>query len=474
MAELKKSLGPVQFFSFGFGMIVGVGWIVYMGLWFNQAGPVGTTLAFLIGGLLMALVGLCYAEVSSMYPVAGGEAAYAFGALGRVAAFAVGWAMVLMMIAVVPYVSVSLAWILDYLVPGIGGPVLYRWRGQPIHALGLAIAMAYAAWLGFVNYRGIQAAAKFQDWLTYGKIAISFLFIGAGVFGGSTANLEPMFQVSPSGSALGGMIAVIATTPWFFGGFNSIPQAFEERAPNTSPRTLGLIVVGSILAAAAYYALAALSAGMVGPWQQIVKEDLPVAAAFRMAFGSELFSRIVLVAGLFGIITVGNAASIAATRLLFAMGRARMITPAFTRLHPSFRSPVVAIVFVTAFGMLGNFLGRGGIAPIVNVGSAAAAFAYLVTSLSVWRLRHIEPDQPRPYRMPAGVAISFLAAAGSIFLLFSSLRQHWIDGGRGFPLEWVVIVVWGVVGALMWRAAAAERATLAPGEQRRIILGEST
>lgn len=473
MAELKKSLGPVQFFSFGFGMIVGVGWIVYMGLWFTQAGPVGTTIAFLVGGFLMALVGLCYAEASAMYPVAGGEAAYAFGAFGQAAAFAVGWAMVLMMTAVVPYVSVSLAWILDVLVPGIGGPVLYRWRGQSIHALGLGIALVWTVWLGVINYRGIHAAAKFQDWLTYGKIAISFLFFGAGIFGGSTANLEPMFQTTPGGSMLGGMIAVLATTPWFFGGFNGIPQAFEERAPNTKARSLGLIVVGSILAAAAYYALAALSAGMVGPWQQIVKQELPVAAAFRNAFGSEVFARIVLLAGLFGIVTVGNAASIAATRLLYAMGRARMITPAFTRLHPTFGSPITAIVFVTAFGLLGNFLGRSGIAPIVNVGSAAASFAYLMTSVAVWRLRRTEPDRDRPYRIPAGVIVSLLAATGSVFLLISSFRQHWIDAGRSFPLEWGVMLAWIAIGVLLWRAAAGDRAKLARGQQRRIVLGES-
>jgi amino acid transporter len=473
MAELKKSLGPVQFFSFGFGMIVGVGWIVYMGLWFTQAGPVGTTLAFLIGGLLMALIGLCYSEASSMYPVAGGEATYAFGAFGQAAAFAVGWAMVLMLIAVVPYVSVSLAWILDFLVPGIGGPVLYHWRGQPIYALGLVIAMGWTVWLGLINYRGIRGAARFQDWLTYGKIAISLLFIGAGLFKGSVANLEPMFQTSASGSVFGGMIGVIATTPWFFGGFNAIPQSFEERAPNTSARVLGLIVVGSILAASAYYALAALTAGMVGPWQQIVKQDLPAAAAFRIAFGSEFFARIVLVAGLFGIVTVGNASSIAATRLLYALGRARMISPAFTRLHPTFGSPVVGILFVTAFGMLGNFLGRSGIAPIVNVGSAAAAFAYLMTSLSVWRLRRSEPGRRRPYRIPAGVLVSALAALGSVFLLGSSLRQHWLDAGGSLPLEWVVILVWVVIGAVMWRTSASERAELPPGEQKRIILGET-
>jgi amino acid transporter len=474
MPELKRSLGPVQFFSLGFGTIIGVGWIVFMGLWYTQAGPVGAAVAFLLGGLLMAFAALCYAEVGSMFPVAGGEAVYAFRAFGPTASFVAGWAMVLMMTAVVPYVSVSLAWILDVLVPGIGGPVLYTWRGQPIHALGLAIALAWTFWLGFLNYRGIKGAAKFQDWLTYGKIAISVLFFGAGIFGGGTANLEPMFQPNASGSIWPGLIAVMVTTPWFFGGFNSLPQTFEERSPTTTTKTLGWMVVLSVMAAAAYYALAAIATGMVGPWQEIVGAELPVAAAFRKAFGSELFARIVLLAGLFGIVTVGNGASIAATRLLFALGRARMIPASFTRLHPKYGSPVVGIIFVTAFGLLGNFLGRSGVAPIVNVGSAAACLAYLSTSLSVWRLRRLEPDRPRPFRVPLGVPISLIASAGSLFLLISAVRQHWIDAKGGFPMEWAVIIAWAILGGVMWRAAAKERQGLSELDQRRIIGGDAT
>ena len=196
MAQLQRSLGAVQYFSIGFGGIVGVGWIVYMGIWFTQAGPLGTVIAFLVGGLLMGLIGLCYAEAAAMFPVAGGEAAYAFSAFGQAAAFAVGWALVLMMTAVVPYVSVSLAWILDALVPGIGGPVLYSWRGQSVTVAGLFIALGWTLWLGYLNLKGVHAAAKFQDWLTYGKIAISLLFFGAGIVGGSTANLQPLFQTA--------------------------------------------------------------------------------------------------------------------------------------------------------------------------------------------------------------------------------------------------------------------------------------
>ncbi len=472
MADLKKTLGPVQFFSIGFGGIVGVGWIVYMGLWFSQAGPIGTMIAFLVGGLLMALIGLCYAELGAMYPVAGAEAVYGYRAFGQFGSFAVGWAMVLMMTAVVPYVSIGLAWLLDALIPGIAGPELYTWRGQPIRALGLAISVGWTLWLGVLNYRGIQGAARFQDWLTYGKVAISLLFVGAAILLGSTANLRPMFQHAANGSVAGGLMAVLATTPWFFGGFNMIPQVFEERAEGTSARTLGLVVVFSILAAATYYAVAALAVGSVAPWQQIVKADLPAAAAFRTAFGSEWMARVVLVAGLCGIVTVGNGASLAASRLLFALGRARMVSPAFTELHPAYGSPVKAIYFVTGFGLLGAFLGKGGIAPIVNVGSAAGCLAYFVSSLAAWRLRSLEPDHPRPYRIPLGSVVSLVAALGSLFLLWSAVRQHWIDAGGTFPLEWVVIIVWAVLGWVLWTRAATARAILAPGEQAKIVLGE--
>ena len=471
MAELKKSLGGVQYFSIGFGAIVGVGWIVYMGLWYNQAGPVGTVIAFLLGGLLMALIGLCYAELATMYPVAGAEAAYAYSAFGGVASFVVGWALVLMLVAVIPYVSVSLGWIIDVLVPGIAGPTLYTWRGQPIKAVSLAIALAWTLWLGVLNYRGIRGAARFQDLLTFGKIAISLLFFGAGIFGGRVANLQPIFPRAATGGAVAGVIAVLATTPWFFGGFNQIPQVLEEKSEGTSVRAVGIIVVISVLAAAVYYALAALSAGMAGPWQEIVQQELPAAAAFRAAFGSELLARVVLLAGLFGIVTVGNACSLSATRLLFALSRARSISPVFQRLHPVRGSPVPAIAFVTGFGMLGSFLGRSGIAPIVNVGSVAAALGYLVAALALIRLRRTEPERPRPYRVRAGPLVAGVAALGSAFLLVSSLRQQWIDAGGGLPIEWAVLGVWTAIGVTLYRRSRPDRASVSADELRRVVLG---
>jgi amino acid transporter len=211
---------------------------------------------------------------------------------------------------------------------------------------------------------------------------------------------------------------------------------------------------------------------MAGPWQQITTQELPAAAAFRLAFDSELLARVVLVTGLFGIGTVGNACSIAVTRLLYSLSRSRWITPVFTRLHATRGSPVPAIVFATTFSLLGCFLGRAGLAPIVNVGSAVAAVAYLIASLSVIRLRRIDPARARPYRMPGGVPLAVVAALGSGFLTLSSFRQHWVDARGAFPLEWAILLVWAAIGLGLYRQARPERESLGEPERRRLMLGE--
>ncbi|MCB1022373.1 MAG: amino acid permease, partial [Acidobacteria bacterium] len=71
--------------------MIGVGWVTALGSWLTQAGPGGAILAFAAGGAVMLLIGLCYAELTAMLPVAGGEVAYAFAAHGAGRAFVVGW-----------------------------------------------------------------------------------------------------------------------------------------------------------------------------------------------------------------------------------------------------------------------------------------------------------------------------------------------------------------------------------------------
>lgn len=447
---LKPTLGPWQFFSYSFGCIVGVGWIVLLGNWLERGGPVGAAIGFAVGGVLMALIGLCYAEAAGMLPVAGGEMAFGLEGWGKGMGFLGGWMVVLIYSAAAGYCASSLAWILDYLVPGIKGPALYTFRGSDIHLGSLAAALGTVLILTWVNLRGVKSSSRFQDWLTYGKIAIALIFISAGILGGSTANLQPLFNTGGGRTPLGGVISVMAIVPWFLGGFNIMPQVMEERAEGTSIALIGRVTVAAILAGALYYCLVIISGSMAMPWKEMLTRELPAAAAFKQAFNSEWLARMVLVTGLFGVATVGNGAVVAASRVLFSMSRASLLGPTFGVTSTEAGVPARAILFVGFIAGLGTLLGRQGISPVVAVGAICMSIGYLITSAMVWKLRRTQPGRDRPYRIPMGGAVSLVAAIGSAALIVAALYDPYANAGHKFPLEWGILVFWIVLGVVLY------------------------
>src|SRR5262249_15121201 len=136
MTALKQKLGGSQMFTLAVGALIGGGWVVMLGQWLEQAGPLGAGLAFASGGALMILVGLCYGEMSAMIPLSGGEVAYAQRVFGPRFAFAVGWFLALCYVAVTAFEALSVAWVVGVLVPALQGS-----------AVSLAIGFSGAALL---------------------------------------------------------------------------------------------------------------------------------------------------------------------------------------------------------------------------------------------------------------------------------------------------------------------------------------
>ena len=119
---LRQQLGSFQFFAIAFGSIIGVGWMVVVGDWLQSAGPLGVSLAFLGSAGMIVLVGLCYAELATMLPVAGGEIAYTYLTSGPFLAYGVGWFLVLGYVAICAFEAVSLGRILGFLFPALNAP----------------------------------------------------------------------------------------------------------------------------------------------------------------------------------------------------------------------------------------------------------------------------------------------------------------------------------------------------------------
>jgi amino acid transporter len=471
VGQLKKSIGAGQFFTLSFAAIVGGGWIVVLGDWLGQSGPLGAITAFLLASIVMMLVGLCYAELVTMISVSGGEIAYAYEMFGLKTSFITGWFLVLVYIATTSFEAISTGWIAGILFPGLRGQPLYTVRGAPVVSGSLILSLGATVFLTILNYRSTNSSAKFQSIFTYAKLGISVVFVTVGLAWGKIDNLRPFFPRTGSGIPWNGILGVFVTATFWLAGFNVVSQMIEEKKQDTSYRMIAAMLLLSIGAASLFYCFLILCCSMAMPWRDLLTLEFPAVGAFKAAFHSSFWAKMVLLSGLLGLFATWNSFFIAASRTLFALGRARIIHPIFARVHPAFGTPTPSILFVGVISGAGVVLGRGAIVPIVNMVSGCFVLMYLLVAVGVIRMRQIQPNRMRPYRIPGGVVIPVLATLASLFMLFESFYLPYANGDGQIPLEWILFIGWAVVGVVVWSVANGVRADVSESERRKLILG---
>lgn len=472
--ELGKTVGARQFFTLSFGTIIGVGWVIYLGLWLDASGPLGAIIGFGAGTLLIALIGLCYAEMAALFPVSGGEVAYTYANYGLFVSFLTGWLLAFIYTSVTSWEAISLGLIAENLIPGIQGRVLYEFAGEPVYLGGLLLGLLVMAFFVVLNYRGVKWATMVQEYMMYVFFLVCIVFISAAIILGDVANLQPAFRRSETGSIWPAILATFITAPYFLAGFDTIPQVMEERSPNTPVKLAALMIVIGVVAAGVFYCVVIFASSMIMPWEQLLEMgELPAAAAFEAALGSKFLGKLIVFAALIGILTTWNAVLIAASRVFFALSRAWMIPPLFSRVHPKFGSPTSAVLLVAFIGGAGVFLGRGGIGPIVNMATMGFAIVFSLVCIGTIRLRVTRPDANRPYRVPGGMIVIGLATLGALAFLFLTIRDLWVNS-VGFPLEWIILLSGLAVGLIFWFVGAKPRAEVSEVERCALIFGSES
>lgn len=463
--QLTKAIGRLGFFSLAFGSMIGVGWVTGLEGLFTKAGPVGTTIAFIFGGLLMIVIGRCYAEAMTMLPVTGGEVAYAYKAFGTEKAFIVGWCLAIGYLAVSAFEAVSIGIVISYLVDINKWP-LYEINGSTVYGSHVLLAFLFTSFIALINYLGVGLATQIQTGLTMLLIVFASAFITAGFWTGNLANLEPVFGHAEGRVALGGILAVFVTVPFWFVGFDTIPQAAEERRDDFPAHRLGRVLVWAIAGSTVFYVLIFLSVGTTTPWQTIIDQDLPTAAAFESAFGSSFWARVVLVVGLIGLLTSWNGFFLSGCRVLFALGRGHIIHPAFGRTNPKFGTPAAAILFSAVITFAGSLLGKQAILIFVNVGSFCIALAFLFVAISLKRLR-VDSSSKRPW---LNRVLPYVAALGSIFILAAMVVPN--SPAMLTTWDWIVLAGVAVGGIIFWMNGLQTRQNFSESSRRKMILNE--
>lgn len=435
-----RVLGRGEVLAVAFGAMIGFGWIVLTGEFLDGAGTLGAALAFVVGGIIMALVGLTYAELVSAIPRAGGEHNYVLRGFGARAAFVTSWALVLGYVAVVAFEAVALPFSMQFLIPELETGRLWSVAGYDVYAVWAAVGIAGAIVMAAVNYFGVRPAAVFQAIAVLFLAAVGLTLLVGSFVGGSTANMEPLFS-----TGVAGMFGVLVAVPFLFVGFDVIPQSAEEiKLPF---RQIGKLLVISVGLATVWYALIMLTVGSAMPAAELAESDLAAADGMAALWDSQVMGNLLVVGGLAGILTSWNGFLIGASRLVYAMANSGMLPSWFGKLHPRYRTPSNAILFIGALSVISPLFGREALIWMVDSGGFAIIIAYIMVAATFLVLRRREPDMERPLRIAQGPVVGALAvvlSAGLLVLFLPGMPSALT------PPEWIIIAAWIALGLVFF------------------------
>ncbi len=439
-AEFNRVLGQWDVLAIAFGAMIGFGWIVLTGGFLEEAGTMGAALAFVLGGIVMGFIALTYAELCSAMPQAGGEHQYVLRAMGSRFAFVCSWFLVLGYVSVVSFEAVALPQTMLFLFPDMLAVKLWTIAEYDVYLSWVAVGVVAAVVMTYLNYRGVRAAAVFQTIAVVFLMAVGAALVFGSFSGGSVSQMDPWFT---GGAA--GIIGVLVATPFLFVGFDVIPQSAEEI--NLPYRKIGIMILVSLVAAVSWYVMIMLTVGSSLPAADLAKSDLAVASGMEALWGSETMGKILVLGGIAGILTSWNGFLIGASRLIYAMAASGMLPAWFGQLHPKYRTPKNALLFIGGLSVLAPIFGRQMLVWLVDAGSLSLIIAFVFVSISYVLLRRKEPEMERPFRTPGGiatgvVAIVLAAALGSQFMPTQAAALIW-------PYEWIIFGGWGIAGAIL-------------------------
>jgi len=449
--KLKKVLSKTDTLMLAFGAMIGWGWVVNAGIWITKGGSLGAILAFLLGGLMVVLVGLTYSELAAALPLAGGELIYTFKAMGRTFSFIATWAVILGYISVIGFEAVALPTVFEYLIPNYSQGYMYTVAGWDVTFTWAGVGILGSIIIAWVNYRGIKLTSAISVILTGLILAAGILLIIGGTASGSMSTMEPFF---PEG--MSGIMTVIIMTPFMFVGFDVIPQAAEEI--NLPQKRIGQLLTFSVLLAVAWYVAIIFGVSrMLGP-TELSESNLVTADAMAKAFGnSQLMGNFLVLGGIGGILTSWLGFYVGGSRAIYALSKAGMLPKALGDLHPKYNTPYKAIILIAVISTFSPLLGRQALLWFQNAGGLGLVVAWMMVAISFIILRKKSPNMKRPFRLVGGTTIGWLAVIMSIGVFILYLPG--MPSALAWPYEWLIIVGWIILGIILYRVSVRKYGT---------------
>ncbi|WP_147049032.1 amino acid permease [Methylobacterium gnaphalii] len=447
--SLARTLSAFSLVCIGVGATIGAGIFVLTGTAAAQfAGP-GLAFSFVLAGFASGLV--CYAELAAMIPAPGSTYTYTYATLGSLAAWIIGWDLVLEFAMAAATVAVGWSGYAQSLAADFGLRLPALLAAAPGSG-GIVNLPAAAITLGLtlLLMRGARDAALSNAILVALKIAIILAFVLVGALHVKPELWSPL--VPPNQGSFGafgwsGILRGAGVVFFAYIGFETVSCAVAETRDPQRDAPIGLIgalIVSTIL----YVAVAAVLTGLV-PYQLLNVPD-PIAKAVD-ALGLGGFSLIIKLGALVGLTTSCLTALYGQGRIFYAMARDRLLPEVFARLDPATRVPRFGqgtIGLLTA--AVAAFVPIDILGELVSIGTL---FAFILVCSAVLILRRTEPERARPFRVPGGSLLPVLGILGCLALM------------AGLPGDtWIRLMVWLSLGFAIFFGYGRRRLTAMPAE----------
>lgn len=416
------------------GVVIGAGIFKAPSLVASMSGDATTMFAlWALGGVVSLIGALCYAELTTSYPHAGGDYHYLHRAFGRSVAFLFGWAR----FSVITTGSIALLGFVfgDYMQQAVPLAMLPAGWGSTVYAVTVIVV------LSALNLRGIRTGTGTQTFLTVAEILGLLLIVGAAALFSGPAPVAAATEAGtagPASAALGmAMVFVLLT----YGGWNE--AAYISAEMRGGPRdmvkalTLGIVVITVLylMVTWAYWKVLGMD-GMSG--SQAVAADV-MKAVFGPA-GEKIISVLVAVSALTSI----NATMIVGARTSYAMGLDWKKLGRLAEWDSERGTPTVAMTVQCVAALVlvatGAALG-GGFKAMVEFTAPVFWLFFLLTGISLFVLRRREPHAPRPFKVPLYPVLPLLFCASCAYMLWSSLSYVYSQQLGGLNAAWIGVGV---------------------------------
>ena len=452
-SELRRDVSVYGSYMWGYAA---VGADIYTALGIITLAALGLApLAFLAAGIVFALVGLCYAEMASSYPLAGGGQYFTLRGLGDLWGLIAGAALVLdytidislFTVVAIGYLNYFLPWVtsghhaIDFTIT-LGtalGPIHFAWLWLLESAAGIVLLI----WL---NVRGIKVSTNFNEIIgTVAIFAQSVIVVAGFVLVWKPeilANQLAFNRPTLSQFAFGSSLAIIA-----FVGLETISQVAQEtRRPATIiPRTsIGLVI--SVLLFAMAFSILAIGLPNLSPADFRGHEGDPVALiAEHIPIIGVVAAPVTAVIGFLIVYISANSGVVSSSRLSYSMSQFDLLPAWFSKVNKRFRTPARAVLVFGGIALLQTIVafftpGEPGKSAAIDVLADLYAFGattgYLLVFISLFVLRFKDPFTPRPYKMPINIRLTYkgnqvwfpvlgvLGLLGVLFFLIMVLLTH--------------------------------------------------